>query len=50
MELNEQQRQAVEFLEGACLVTANPGSGKTKIIVERVVRLIRRGISPKSVV
>ena len=50
MELNEQQRQAVEHLDGPCLVTANPGSGKTAIIVERVVRLIRRGVIARNII
>jgi len=49
MELNSEQLEAADWMEGACLVSANPGSGKTRVITERVVRLIEKGVSPKSV-
>lgn len=39
--LNEAQRQAVAFGEGAAMVLAAPGSGKTTISVKRILYLIQ---------
>jgi len=47
MSLNEFQREAVDHVDGYCMVTSVPGSGKTYVLVERTVRLIERGIDPK---
>ena len=50
MELNKYQLEAVEHLDGPCFVTSTAGSGKTRTLVERVVRLIEKGVNPKNIV
>ena len=47
--LNPEQEQAVEHVNGPCFVCACPGSGKTRVIVERTIRLIEKGTSPRSI-
>ena len=40
MNLNEQQKKAIEHFKGPCLVIGTPGSGKTRVITERVRYLV----------
>lgn len=42
--LNEQQLEAVNHIDGPCLVMAGAGSGKTKVLTTRIVNLIESGI------
>src|SRR5690554_982630 len=45
--LNPQQREAVEYGDGAMLILAGAGSGKTSTLTQRVVHLINtRGVPP----
>ena len=39
--LSKKQREIVDFENGPILVKAGPGSGKTRVLIERVKRLIR---------
>ena len=42
--LDPDQQAAVDHREGACLVLAGPGSGKTRVIVERFLELCASGV------
>jgi DNA helicase-2/ATP-dependent DNA helicase PcrA len=50
MKLNAQQEEAANHRDGPCLVIAVPGSGKTRLLVERVGRLIESGVPANSIV
>ncbi|MDY0327147.1 MAG: UvrD-helicase domain-containing protein [Arcobacteraceae bacterium] len=47
--LNESQSKAVQHIDGAMLILAGAGSGKTKTITTRVAYLISIGIDPSSI-
>ena len=40
--LNENQKEAVEHLDGPLLIVAGAGSGKTKVLTSRIAHIIRK--------
>jgi ATP-dependent DNA helicase UvrD/PcrA len=48
--LNEKQQEATEHQNGPLLIVAGAGSGKTKTLVNRFVRLLKSGILPEKII
>ena len=48
-ELNPAQLEAVESTDGAYLVIAGAGSGKTRVLVHRVAYLVEKGVKPDEI-
>lgn len=50
MSFNQAQIQAIHHFEGACMVLAGPGSGKTTVITQRTKTLIKEyGVNPSEI-
>lgn len=49
MQLNPQQQQAVDTITGPCLVVAGAGSGKTRVIINKIKNLLAHGIPDKNI-
>ena len=47
--LNDKQKEAVLHIDGPMLVLAGAGSGKTKVLTNRIVNLIKNGVSPENI-
>ena len=46
---NAEQVKVIKHEAGTMLVVAGAGTGKTRVIVERINRLIKEGTSPKRI-
>ncbi len=47
--LNPEQQQAADHRQGPLMITAGPGSGKTRVIVGRALSLIEAGVAQQSI-
>jgi len=50
VQLSDPQREAVEYKDGPLLIAAGAGSGKTRTLTERIIKMIGRGVAPKKIV
>ncbi|HEY0635139.1 MAG TPA: UvrD-helicase domain-containing protein, partial [Gammaproteobacteria bacterium] len=49
-DLKPRQKEAVRYIDGPLLVLAGAGSGKTRVITQKIAHLIQNcGISPRNI-
>jgi DNA helicase-2/ATP-dependent DNA helicase PcrA len=48
-DLNPEQQKAVIHNQGPLLVIAGAGSGKTRVVVERIVSILKSGVNPSEI-
>ncbi|MBX4192179.1 UvrD-helicase domain-containing protein [Candidatus Parcubacteria bacterium] len=49
MQLNSAQQEAVSHTEGPLLILAGAGAGKTRVIVQRILEIIHKGVAPEQI-
>ena len=44
------QKEAVEYKDGPLLIAAGAGSGITRTLTQRLIRMIKNGVAPNNIV
>lgn len=51
MDLNINQNKAIHYISGPCLILAGAGSGKTQVIINKIIYLISKcNVNPNNIV
>ena len=40
MKLNKQQKEAINYFESPLLIVAGPGTGKTRVLTEKILKIV----------
>ncbi|AEH59994.1 UvrD/REP helicase [Methanosalsum zhilinae DSM 4017] len=48
--LTEQQKEAIEYIDSPLLIVAGPGTGKTRVLTEKVIYLVKQGYNPNKII
>ncbi len=49
IEPNQQQKEAINSLDGPIMLLAGPGTGKTFTLIKRIENMIQKGINPQNI-
>ena len=43
---NKEQQKAIDILDGSVMLLAGPGTGKTFTVIQRIEKMLEKGIEP----